>query len=73
MFIILVWRDITVRYPQTMMGVAWAVIRPFLTMFVFTVVFHRLAKLPAPGAVPTTDFEKTVLRLLAATGIWKVF
>jgi lipopolysaccharide transport system permease protein len=48
----LAWRDILVRYKQTAIGVAWAVIRPFLMMVVFTVVFSKIAKLPAPGSVP---------------------
>ena len=41
-----------VRYKQTVIGVAWAFIRPFLTMVVFTVVFGHLAKLPTDGDVP---------------------
>lgn len=44
------WRDILVRYKQTVIGVAWSLIRPLLTMLVFTVVFGRIAKLPAHGA-----------------------
>jgi lipopolysaccharide transport system permease protein len=47
----LAWRDILVRYKQTAIGVAWALIRPFLTMVVFSVVFGSLAKLPS-GGVP---------------------
>jgi len=46
----LAWRDILVRYKQTVMGLAWALIRPFLTMVVFTVLFGYLAKLPSEGA-----------------------
>src|SRR5215468_8321599 len=49
LFYFLSWRDILVRYKQTVIGVLWAVIRPMLTMIVFTVVFGRLAKLPPPG------------------------
>jgi lipopolysaccharide transport system permease protein len=49
LFAILAWRDVAVRYKQTVIGVAWAVVRPFLTMVVFTVVFGRLAKLPSEG------------------------
>ena len=45
----LVWRDIKVRYRQTLIGTAWAVIQPFLTMVVFTVFFGRLAKMPSDG------------------------
>ncbi len=52
LFYFLAWRDILVRYKQTVMGVAWAVVRPFLTMIVFTLIFSRIAKLHAPGAVP---------------------
>jgi lipopolysaccharide transport system permease protein len=51
LFYFLAWRDILIRYKQTTIGVAWAVIRPFLTMIVFTFVFGRLAKLPS-GNVP---------------------
>ena len=52
LFAILAWRDIAVRYKQTFIGVAWALIRPFLTMLVFTVIFGRLAKLPTEGQAP---------------------
>lgn len=49
LFYFLAWRDILVRYKQTAIGVAWALIRPFLTMVVFTFVFGKLAKLPSEG------------------------
>jgi lipopolysaccharide transport system permease protein len=49
LFYFLAWRDILVRYKQTAIGVMWALIRPFLTMIVFTVVFGNLAKLPSEG------------------------
>jgi len=52
LFLILAWRDVAVRYKQTLIGVAWAVLRPFLTMVVFTLVFSKLAKLPSEGAAP---------------------
>jgi lipopolysaccharide transport system permease protein len=52
LFAILAWRDVAVRYKQTVIGVAWAVIRPFLTMVVFTVIFGHIAKLPSDGSVP---------------------
>jgi lipopolysaccharide transport system permease protein len=52
LFYVLAWRDVAVRYKQTIIGVAWAVVRPFLTMVVFTIVFGRLAKLPSEGAAP---------------------
>ncbi len=51
LFYFLAWRDILVRYKQTVIGMAWALIRPFLTMVVFTIVFGNLAKLPS-GGVP---------------------
>src|ERR1700760_3038029 len=49
LFYILAWRDISVRYKQTAIGVIWAVLRPFLAMLIFTVVFGRLAKMPSNG------------------------
>jgi len=52
LFFILAWRDLSVRYKQTVIGVLWAVIRPFLTMVIFTILFSRIAKLPPPGGVP---------------------
>lgn len=52
LFAILAWRDVAVRYKQTVIGIAWAVVRPFLTMVVFTVVFGHLAKLPSVGGAP---------------------
>jgi len=50
LFFFLSWRDILVRYKQTAIGIAWSVVRPLLTMIVFTLVFGRLAKLPSEGA-----------------------
>jgi lipopolysaccharide transport system permease protein len=52
LFRVLAWRDLAVRYKQTVIGVAWAVIRPLLTMVVFTVIFGRVAKLPSDGSAP---------------------
>jgi lipopolysaccharide transport system permease protein len=49
LFYFLAWRDILVRYKQAAFGISWALIRPFLTMVVFTVVFGNLAKLPSEG------------------------
>ena len=51
LFYFLAWRDILVRYKQTVIGLAWSLLRPFLTMLVFTLVFSKLAKLPS-GNVP---------------------
>jgi lipopolysaccharide transport system permease protein len=52
LFSVLAWRDISVRYKQTVIGAAWALIRPFLTMVVFTIIFGKLAKLPSEGMAP---------------------
>ena len=52
LFQVLAWRDVSVRYKQTVIGVAWAILRPFLTMVIFTVIFSRLAKLPSEGKAP---------------------
>src|ERR1700743_1099075 len=52
LFYILSWRDIRVRYKQTVIGAAWSVIRPLLTMIIFTVVFGRLAKMNQDTTVP---------------------
>ncbi|MBW4668548.1 MAG: ABC transporter permease [Cyanomargarita calcarea GSE-NOS-MK-12-04C] len=52
LFYFLAWRDILVRYKQTVIGMAWALIRPFLTMVVFTAVFQGVAKLPSEGNAP---------------------
>lgn len=52
LFFILAWRDVAVRYKQTVIGLAWAFVRPFMTMVVFTIVFGKIAKLPTEGAAP---------------------
>ncbi len=52
LFYILAWRDIKVRYKQTVLGIAWSVIRPLLTMIIFTIVFSKIAKLPSEGDAP---------------------
>src|SRR5499425_2658574 len=52
LFRVLAWRDLAVLYKQTVIGVAWAVIRPVLTMLIFTVLFSRVAKLPSEGHAP---------------------
>ena len=59
--------DVAVRYKQTVIGVAWALIRPLLTMVVFTVIFGRVAKLPSPGDVPYA------LLVFAAMLPWQFF
>ncbi|MFH7027667.1 MAG: ABC transporter permease [Heteroscytonema crispum UTEX LB 1556] len=52
LFYFLAWRDILVRYKQTVIGMAWALIRPLLTILVFTFVFRDVAGLPSEGNVP---------------------
>jgi lipopolysaccharide transport system permease protein len=62
----LVWRDVKVRYKQTVLGMGWSVLQPFLTMVVFTIFFGRLAKVPSDG-VPYPLFS------LAALVPWTYF
>ncbi len=62
----LTWRDIKVRYKQTVLGVAWAVLQPVLTMLVFSVFFGRLAKMPSDG-IPYPVF------VYAALVPWQLF
>ncbi len=52
LFQVLAWRDLSVRYKQTVIGVAWAVVRPVLTMLVFTFVFGTVANLKSHGTAP---------------------
>jgi lipopolysaccharide transport system permease protein len=67
LFFILAWRDVAVRYKQTVIGVAWAILRPLLTMVVLTVIFGRVAKLPSDGAAPYA------LTVFAALLPWSLF
>ena len=55
-----VWRDVKVRYKQTFLGAAWAVLKPFATMVLFSIIFGRLAKLPSDG-IPYPIFAYTAL------------
>jgi lipopolysaccharide transport system permease protein len=50
LFYFLAWKDILVRYKQTVIGIAWSVLRPLLSMMILTVIFGRIAKLPSGGA-----------------------
>jgi lipopolysaccharide transport system permease protein len=52
LFYILAWRDVAVRYKQTVVGTAWAFVRPFLTMIIMTVIFGRVAGLPSVADIP---------------------
>ena len=67
LFIILAWRDISVRYKQTIIGILWAILRPFLIMIVFTVIFSRIAKLPSDGSAPYA------MMVFAAMLPWSLF
>ena len=67
LFFFLAWRDVLVRYKQTVVGLAWSLIRPLLTMIVFTIVFSNLAKLPTEGATPYA------IMVYAALLPWQLF
>ena len=67
LFLILAWRDISVRYKQTVIGILWAILRPLLTMVVFTVIFGRIAGLPSDGSTPYA------LMVFAALLPWSLF
>ena len=67
LFYFLAWRDILVRYKQTVIGVAWALIRPLITVVIFTIVFNKVAKLDAPGSLPYALF------VFAAMLPWQFF
>jgi len=67
LFFILAWRDVTVRYKQTVVGAAWALIQPLLTLAVFSVIFGLLAKLPSEGRAPYA------LMVAAAQLPWQFF
>ena len=56
----LIWRDIKVRYKQTVIGAAWAIIQPFFTMIVFTIVFGGIARMPSDG-IPYPIFSYAAL------------
>ncbi|MEI7816631.1 MAG: ABC transporter permease [Desulfuromonadales bacterium] len=67
LFYFLAWRDILVRYKQTAVGVAWALVRPLLTMIVFTLIFGKLGKFPSEGAAPYS------IMVFAAMLPWQFF
>ena len=68
--LILAWRDVKVRYKQSAIGIAWAVLQPLLTMVVFTLIFGKFADLPAQG-LPYPVFS--MLNLVAWTFLASVF
>lgn len=66
----LIWRDIKVRYKQTVLGASWAIIQPFFTMIVFTIVFGRIAKIPSDGIpYPIFSYAALVPWTLFASGL----
>ena len=67
LFGFLAWRDIIVQYKQAVIGILWSLIRPVLTMVVFTVIFGKLAKLPSEGVAPYP------LMVFAALLPWQFF
>jgi len=60
LFYFLVWRDVKIRYKQTVIGAAWAIIQPVMTMVIFTVIFGNFAKIPSDG-LPYAVFSYTAL------------
>src|SRR5262249_38337719 len=56
----LIWRDVKVRYKQTVIGAAWAILQPLMTMVIFTIVFGNFAKIPSDG-LPYSIFDYTAL------------
>ena len=64
LLVILAWRDVAVRYKQTAIGLAWALLKPLATALVFTTVFGRLAGMPSDGTIPYA------LLVLAGTAPW---
>lgn len=67
LFYFLAWRDILVRYKQTVIGIAWAIVRPLLATVIFTIISGRVAGMKPPGQVPTA------LIILAAMLPWQFF
>src|SRR5210317_229599 len=67
LFVFMAWRDILVRYKQTVLGLAWSILRPFLILIVFTFLFGKLAKFPTEGSAPYS------LLVLAALLPWQLF
>lgn len=67
LFFVLAWRDLSVRYKQTAIGVLWALIRPVLSVLIFTIIFGHIAKLPSEGTAPYA------LMVFAGTLPWTLF
>ncbi len=70
LFYFLAWRDIKVRYKQTVLGIAWAVLQPAMTMIVFTLFFGKLARVPSDGvAYPLFAYAGILPWTLMAAGV----
>jgi lipopolysaccharide transport system permease protein len=70
LFYFLAWRDVKVRYKQTVLGVAWAVLQPLLTVIVSTLIFGRLAHMPSDGmAYPLFFYAGNLVWMLMAAGV----
>src|SRR5712672_2927598 len=67
LFYVLAWRDLAVRYKQTVIGLAWAILRPLLTVAVFTLISQRLSNLPSEAGAPYA------LMVLAGVLPWQFF
>ena len=66
----LTWRDIKVRYKQTVIGATWAILQPLLTMIIFTIFFGRIAKVPSEGiAYPIFSFSGLILWIYFSTAV----
>ena len=70
LFFFLAWRDLIVRYKQTVIGIAWSLIRPILTMVVFTVIFGKLGKFPSHGVPYPVLVFAAMLIAVAAIILW---
>jgi homopolymeric O-antigen transport system permease protein len=70
LLLIFIWRDIKVRYKQTILGAGWAVLQPFITMVIFSIFFGRLAKIPSEGVpYPIFSFAALVPWTFFANGL----
>ena len=65
----LIWRDVKVRYKQTALGAAWAILQPFFTMLVFSLFFGRLANIATPVPYPLFSFSGLVIWTFFANGL----
>jgi len=67
LFLVLAWRDISVRYKQTVLGILWAIVQPLVTMVIFTFIFNRMAKIESGDGTPYPIF------LYVGTLLWQYF